>query len=273
MNLTGPIESAELKFKQILEEFFISVYNEKHLSSHGVEHHRRVWNYAKVLTLLLGKFNLINDQDLPFRLIIASYLHDIGMSVETGVRHGKHSRDICTEFFHKYNLPENDYIEVFEAIENHDNKDYINSFEKYDILKILSVADDLDAFGYIGIYRYSEIYLARGINPPVIGQMIKNNAAARFTNFTNSFGFSEELIKEHKIRYDILENFFSNYHKQVSSYVFGGVKPEGYCGVIELLSILISNKKEPYQFFIEAEKYFYDPVIRCFFEGLKSEIS
>jgi hypothetical protein len=32
------------------------------------------------------------------------------------------------------------------------------------MLTILSVADDLDAFGYIGIYRYIEIYLERGIN-------------------------------------------------------------------------------------------------------------
>ena len=30
---------------------------------------------------------------------------------------------------------------------------------------ILSVADDLDAFGFTGIYRYLEIYLTRGINP------------------------------------------------------------------------------------------------------------
>jgi hypothetical protein len=41
MNLNGIIESAELQFKQILEEFFIAVYDEKSLSSHGIDHHRR----------------------------------------------------------------------------------------------------------------------------------------------------------------------------------------------------------------------------------------
>ena len=38
-----------------------------------------------------------------------------------------------------------------------------------DLLTILSVSDDLDAFGYIGIYRYTEIYLTRGIDPEKIG--------------------------------------------------------------------------------------------------------
>ena len=42
---------------------------------------------------------------------------------------------------------------------------------------MLSVADDLDAFGFTGIYRYSEIYLMRGINPNQLGHLIIENAA------------------------------------------------------------------------------------------------
>ena len=84
MNLTVTIESAELQFKQILEEFFISVYDENSLYSHGIDHHRRVWNYSKqLLTIHTGK-NHPGISQLPAKLIIASYLHDIGMSVETG---------------------------------------------------------------------------------------------------------------------------------------------------------------------------------------------
>src|SRR5450759_281280 len=123
MNLTVTIESAENKFKPILEEFFISVFDEKTLSSHGIDHHRRVWGYSKEL------FNIIAAQKpssftllLP-KLIIASYLHDIGMSVESGIRHGKHSKDLCIQFLTKNNLPLNDFQDVLEAIENHDNKE------------------------------------------------------------------------------------------------------------------------------------------------------
>ena len=53
MNSTGIIESAEKQYKQILEGFFISVYDEKLLPSHGIDHHRRVWNYSKELLKII----------------------------------------------------------------------------------------------------------------------------------------------------------------------------------------------------------------------------
>ena len=137
MNLTKTIESAENTFKQILEEFFISVFDEKSLSSHGIDHHRRVWYYAKELLPILAKQKPLPDAQLPSKLIIASYLHDIGMSIETGIRHGKYSRDICIQFLMQNNLLVDDYQEVLDAIENHDNKDYSGDFEVNDLLKIL----------------------------------------------------------------------------------------------------------------------------------------
>ena len=100
-------------------------------------------------------------------------MHDIGMSVDPGVKHGKHSRNLCLQFLNKNNLPETDYRDALEAIEYHDNKDYIsNSFKNY-LLTVLSVSDDLDAFGITGIFRYSEIYLTRGIDPEKIGYLIR----------------------------------------------------------------------------------------------------
>jgi HD superfamily phosphodiesterase len=101
MNLTGTIESAEKQFKQILEDFFISVYNENSLSSHGIDHHRRVWNYSKELLKLFPLKNPAQISRLPTELIITSYLHDIGMSVDPGIRHGKHSKNLCIQFLSK----------------------------------------------------------------------------------------------------------------------------------------------------------------------------
>jgi HD superfamily phosphodiesterase len=124
MNLTIFIESAEQKFKQILEDFFVSSFDEKSLTSHGIDHHRRVWNYSKELLHLFAEKNPLLHQQLPAKLIIASYLHDIGMTIETGIRHGKYSRDFCIQFLIQNNLPVDDYIDVLEAIENHDNKEY-----------------------------------------------------------------------------------------------------------------------------------------------------
>jgi hypothetical protein len=76
MNLTVTIESAELQFKQILEEFFISVYVEKALCSHGIDHHRRVWSYTKELPILLDDQKPAFISQLPSKLIIACYMHD-----------------------------------------------------------------------------------------------------------------------------------------------------------------------------------------------------
>lgn len=273
MNLTVTIESAELRFKQIVEDFFISIYDDKSLSSHGIDHHRRVWRYAKELLPLIAGQQSASISQLPSKLIIASYLHDIGMSVDPGIRHGHRSRDLCIQFLTNNHLSENEYQDVLEAIENHDRKDYTGNTSVNDLLAILSVADDLDAFGFTGIFRYSEIYLTRGISPEEIGHLIKDNAGKRFDNFVKIFGGSDELVQKHKKRFDILYNFFNEYNNQVISYKFGGQHPAGYCGVIEVLLNLISNKKVLKEFYGEFEKYSFDPVIRWFFEGLATELS
>jgi hypothetical protein len=272
MNLNSLIESAELKYKQILEDFFISVYDEKSLSSHGIYHHRRVWRYAKELTVLLPAGKTTSDSQLPSKLIIASYLHDIGMSVETGESHGKYSRDLCIDFLDKNHLPADDYTDVLEAIANHDKKDYQGNIAVNVLLTILSVADDLDAFGFTGIYRYSEIYLVRGVSRAKIGDLILANAARRFDHFIRNFGSSDKLVQKQKKRYDILIDFFNNYNRQVQSYSFSVNQPAGYCGVLELFLKMIENKKEPEELLKEADKQSFDEVIRWFLNGLKTEL-
>jgi hypothetical protein len=272
MNLKGPIESAELKFKQILEDFFISVYDEKSAFSHGIDHHRRVWRYAReLITLLPFKETVFNSQ-LPSKLIIACYLHDIGMSVETGERHGRYSKDMCIDFLAKNHLPENIYADVLEAIENHDNKEYQGNNVVNEIRTILSVADDMDAFGFTGIYRYSEIYLIRGINLAKIGDLIKVNAAKRFDHFEKSFGFNFPLVQKHKDRFDILIRFFNEYNKQVTSYHFDSKNPEGYCGILELFINMITDKTDIKRLLMSEDLLPDDQVIRWFFNGLKTEI-
>jgi HD domain len=272
MNLPGLIESAENRFKQILEEFFISVYDEKFLSSHGIDHHRRVWTYSKELLQLIPYKSTAQISRLPSELIIACYLHDIGMSVDSGTKHGKHSRNLCLQFLAKNNLPENDFPDVLAAIEYHDNKDYNNNIPPNNLLTILSVSDDLDAFGYTGIFRYVEIYLIRGINPEKFGPLIRENAERRFSNFIKTFGSIEEIVQKYKKRYMILDNFFNKYEKQVPSYHFGTIHPSRYCGVVEMILFRMNNKLPLKTFFAEPEKYSTDPVIRWFFAELVSEL-
>jgi HD superfamily phosphodiesterase len=271
MNLTDSIESAEKQFKQILEEFFISVYNEKYLSSHGIDHHRRVWNYAKEFLKLIPFKNEVKAESLPSKLIVACYLHDIGMSFDKGVKHGKQSRELCLQFLTNNKLPGNEWYNVLEAIENHDNKDYSGNTPDNILLTVLSVSDDLDAFGCIGIYRYSEIYLARDIHPDQIGFIIRENAQKRYNNFIKTFGSFDELVVKHWERYYLLDMFFTKYNEQLLSYQFGTNHPSGFCGVIEIIDFILKNNLRLEDFYTEPGKYTSDPLIVWFLVELEKE--
>lgn len=272
MNITGIIESAEKQYKQILEDFFISVYNEEALSSHGIEHHRRVWIYSKELLKLIPLKNNIQISRLALELIIACYLHDIGMSVDPGVKHGKQSRDLCTSFLVRNNLSQNNFHDALDAIENHDNKDYASNAYMNELLTLLSVSDDLDAMGFIGIFRYSEIYLTRGISYEKIGFLVKENAEKRFDNFVKIFGYDSEIVRKHIKRYNILDYFFSKYNEELPSYHFGTLNSSGYCGVIDLFIHIIKDKIELKEIYLNSDKYLVDPIMSWYFAELKNEL-
>ncbi len=273
MNLRNNILSAEQRFQKSLEQFFKSAYEEKNLISHGIDHHRRVWNYAKELLLSANNQDIINQPVFAEKLIIACYLHDIGMSVDPGIRHGHYSRDLCSQFLKNNLLKESDFLDVLRAIENHDNKEYTDSAFSDDLQTILSVADDLDAFGYVGIYRYLEIYLTRGVNPADAGNEILRNARKRFENFKSTFGYSDKLLNKHKIRFDLLELFFRNYNLNVTDNPFKSSNPDGYFGIVDIILSIITGKKEFEYYINEIGNYSDDRVITDFFAALKDELS
>lgn len=200
-------------------------------------------------------------------------MHDIGMSVDAGIKHGKHSRDICSRFLSMYHLTENNNGDILEAIEHHDNKDYSNMDFSNKLLTILSVADDLDAFGCIGIFRYSEIYIARGTAFDKIGFMIRENARKRYDNFIKTFGSVDELVVKHWERYYLLDMFFAKYNDQLTSYEFGTAAPSGFCGVVEIIKYIMKNNLELKDFYTNPEKHTSDPLIVWFLNELKKELS
>jgi predicted acetyltransferase len=141
------------------------------------------------------------------------------MSVNPEINHGIQSSEICKAFLLKNNFNESDFSDVLEAVEHHDDKEYKNQgYINNEVLKLLSIADDLDAFGYIGIYRYLEIYIARGIRPEILGHEIRKNALKRFKNFELNFGYFPELFERHRNRFRILDDFFAGYNRE-SGYI------------------------------------------------------
>jgi HD superfamily phosphodiesterase len=273
MNIEEAIESAENKFRQVLEEYFNKAWSGTVLTSHGIDHHRRVWHYAKELLADLNGTGSAINPEMPEKLIIACYMHDIGMSADPGIRHGKHGVELCRQFLIKNHLDKSNYKEVLYAIENHDNKEYINYSPKDTILTILSVADDLDAFGFIGIYRYSEIYLTRGIAPYLIGYRIRENAERRFMNFISVFGYNAVLADKHRQRFLILDSFFDNYNLESDRFTGNNHNPAGYSGVIEIISQMINNKIPLEKILSGPYRFSKDPVINNFLTGLRKEIA
>jgi HD superfamily phosphodiesterase len=275
MDLSSRIKSAERDLKKNLEDFFSFVFGSTILASHGLDHHRRVWNYAKGFILIPEIARSLKDEAFPPKLLIASYLHDLGMSVDPGPKHGAVSSRFCEEFLNNYKLPLNEYIDVREAIANHDNKDYSSHHEISKLLSILSVADDLDAFGYIGIYRYLEIYMTRKIPFEQLGLRIGENVKGRFENLLKNYGFLKPFADEQRLRYEKINSFFIDFNSQLQSgrYRPGVNKPSGNCGVAELVETAIEKKMTLHDLLALASLYDSDEYINLFFSGLKRELS
>lgn len=275
MDLSYRIASAERDLKKNLENFFSLVFGTTNLASHGLDHHRRVWKYAKGLIQIPEISGSANDETLPEKLLIASYIHDLGMSVDSGPKHGAVSSHLCEEFLRTYNMPLNDYKDVIYAILNHDNKDYSPILHSSKLLSILSVADDMDAFGFIGIYRYLEIYLIRKIPFDLLGYRIQENVTSRFVNLSKNYSFLLSFSDEQRLRFETVNTFFTNFNRQLESEGFGSGnhEPSGYCGVAKLIEIGISENLTLTELFELAGGYSSDKDISLFFSGLKKELS
>jgi len=215
MDILNTLGLAESLYQQALEVFFNARWGNKKLFSHDLSHHRRVWTFAKELLACTENRNNPYSIDFYCKILIACYLHDLGMTVTTGAEHGRESRDLAVVFLSYRGLDPAGFTDMLDAIEKHDDKEYSSEAgERNSILVILSAADDMDAFGYTGIYRYLEIYTERCIPPEKLGQRIRKNASNRFRNLEANFGKCPGLIEKHRQRYLILDEYFREFEKE-----------------------------------------------------------
>jgi hypothetical protein len=205
---------AEEKYLSSLESFFSGKWGDTQICSHNLDHHRRVWEYAKELLECPDIYKVSRDQSFIDKLLIACYLHDLGMALDKGERHGRFSKDLCVEFLNERKDGLEEFSDLLFAIEHHDNKNYTILSSASPLLLMLSAADDLDAFGFTGIYRYLEIYIMRGIRPENIGPRVLENSEARFANFERNFSNCSDLVEKHRNRYQILRDFFINFSRE-----------------------------------------------------------
>ncbi|RLD25628.1 MAG: hypothetical protein DRI70_06815, partial [Bacteroidetes bacterium] len=230
-------EAEEIWLEKIhthIKNLFSTVF----LPSHDQTHHRRVWNIARSLLKEMALYDAMLDRSLVEGLLIATYFHDVGMVRSAREDHGALGREICESYFNEKGvIPFSRYSEALEAIELHDVKNMELSVSKtsrvpLSILDILSVADDLEALGTIGIYRYIEIYLMRDSNLRNLGIRILGNANKRFENLRIRCKDYPGLLTSYEAQFSDLVSFFDNYNQQLLT----EKKPEsvyfGHLGVV-----------------------------------------
>ena len=212
------IQCIEEKWITHLNNFVKEKFSGVWLPSHDHSHHMRVWLFAKqILKEIALKRQFEPDLQFIESLIFCCFFHDVGLTVTLDERHGIESGRIFQSFYNSckncVNLNTNSII---RCIELHDDKNYTGKTEISDKLlhNILTVSDDLDAFGAVGVVRYLEIYWLRGNDIKDIPRKVLRNAQSRYDNFVRIFKDCSGLISYHIERYRYLTNFYSKLRKE-----------------------------------------------------------
>ncbi len=272
------LKVTESQWLSPLYHFVKETFTSDPLPSHNEEHHLRVWKYAREILLELTSRGVEIDRESLVELMIAIFFHDTGMSVNRDPEHGKESRRLCQEWLNQQHFTlEVNTEKILNAIEHHDDKSYLiqkglSSDNRINLLSILNVCDDMDAYSYCGIYRYSEIYLLRGVSIDELGQQVISNASRRFGNFMANCMQLPGIIKTHAPRYEVLEGFFRQYNAQLRKDPSGRSIDHGPVNIVKIFyrQILggVNSVESLCSTAISANEGMYE---KTFFENLRHE--
>lgn len=178
------------------------------IPSHDHLHHERVWENARQLIERLYDAGMVTDSDIAEKAIIAAFFHDTGLTVNRGSDHGRESRRICSEFLESLPVSDSHCREILDAVEKHDDKSYTGQSDPSSLAAIISVADDMDAFGETGISRYEEIYSMRGIPASDMPGMIIENVHSRLSHLESTYGIFPDLVDEMREKAQTVISYF-----------------------------------------------------------------
>ena len=204
--------NTENKYLPLLFDHCRSLFKENLLPSHNHLHHYRVWQYAKdLLAGLSDEGRKLSTRDISL-IMLAVFFHDTGLTKTLDEDHGMESRRICEEFLTRN--PDAfgfDVDKALKAIEMHDKKqmNMENSDDcEIDLLKILSICDDTDAYGSIGVLRYAEIYILRGISAKMLADKVLKNMDYRAGLLLSQKWIPESYLKKHTERFRYAYDFY-----------------------------------------------------------------
>ncbi len=279
MDLNQHLNRSEEQWLSPSFKFLEAEFTRHPLPSHDHFHHLRVWKHARRLLTSLEKPEINIRYEFVESLLLSSMFHDSGMIIEKGSEHGKAGVEILNKFLD--NMPQQPagISAISEAIEKHDNKSYglagkLITDGEVMLLPALNISDDLDALGNIGVFRYSEIYLLRGISMEDLGLKIIANLSGRYGNFITNCARIPEMIKIHSIRHHTIESFFRLYNLQIRKInETGEEQTSGPVAVIKHIYKEIMKNTPTIRILSEnILKSTDDPYVHNFFEALKLEL-
>jgi HD superfamily phosphodiesterase len=204
------ITAASKKYKRALAQECRRLFSNTHLPSHDHLHHARVWHNSSLVLSRLYESGMVTVPAMAEKAIIAAYFHDTGLTVNRGADHGAVSRQICSEFLKKCNFGESERNEILDAVEKHDDKDYPAISDPASLVAIVSVADDMDAFGERGIGRYLEIYSLRGVPDAMMPQTVILNVTSRFRHLESTYWMFPDLVDKQRKRVKTVIDYFAD---------------------------------------------------------------
>lgn len=228
------------------------IFSQTWLPSHDLLHHLRVWKFAKDLLSAYSNSGYEFSADFIEALVLAVFFHDTGLSVTSDERHGLEGKLFAEKYMKdKVSLTENLQNELFQAIILHDDKNYANGQtieSKPGIYRILTLADDLDALGCLGLLRYLEIYWKRGISKKLILSEIERNLISRFKFLSQQLNFDPTLLYGQQFRFEQgmqvllnLKESHLNYFYESFSKKFSVELLLGYNGTDVFLKIFLAE--------------------------------
>lgn len=213
--LLTKVQQAEDHWLESSYHYLRTLFKGQKLVSHDQDHHFRAWMITKSLLQQKEKEGIFFSAPFIEALLIAVMFHDAGMSRTIDKRHGEESRKICEVFLDDQRAISDKYYKpMLNAIVHHDDKAYRDKPEPVDmtedkwLLRLLCIADDLEAFGALGVFRYTEIYLLRGIPIAQLPQQVIDNLTSRFEHFISFFSRSKGLEVFHQ-RFHYIHDFFT----------------------------------------------------------------
>lgn len=245
--LLNRIHQVEVNHLHKLHASLNRIFRDVSLPSHDLNHHVRVWLFCRGLLVELHKAGLEIPTELIENAIIACFYHDTGLTQTLDEQHGSQSAQLCRLYLNELpNMDEDRKTAILTAVELHDDKSIKNKpvTKPEDLLNLnllISTADDLDALGFIGVFRYTEIYLKRGITINDLPRKVSQNLRNRFTSFTNAFSSLHRYADRQRLRYRETIDFFARLDSEIAQ---GISNQDSALTVIHLLNeqLVIKNQ-------------------------------